>query len=472
MSPTDDPTLPRPPEDGEDSLAEVLGGFPRHLTTQLLDEESTRLARRRRVGAWALAAAVLLFALALPQPRLFLEGALPGSPGGPAPGLAADPVGGALGDWLGPFLAHQLALFSSALALALCLPVAMSIVARSGASWGIQLAAASAVILAPAAWLAGTSDRLGAGFLLVSLLLLRELWPGSPRARWRALVLWVPGTLLWPVMAGLLPAVLMATANRDEPTRLRWRRALRAGATALVAVAAGHALLAILAGEGLGPLLERVHLVETARNTGWTGPVEWLVAALVGVGPGAIGLLALALLRRDESEERPPLWLLAWCAVPLLIACLPAGGPSGLSPLHLLPVALLGTLDLLARQDERPGAWLALGLAAAQAAVLLATLRGLAATDPEGAWRALARFELDPGDLVVSDSPVHRAELARRWGLEVLEPGAGSPGRVSAARAPGQRVVLDLSDPEEAAALEAALAPGGPVARLRTLMDQ
>jgi hypothetical protein len=442
MSETDDPTLPRPPEDGEDSLADVLGGFPRHLTTRLIDEEGARVGARRRLGTWALAGALALFALALPQPRLFLEGALAGAPGGPAPGHAADLVGGALGGWLGAHLAHQVALVASALALALCLPAALSIAARTGAPRGQQLAAATVLLLAPAAWLGGTGDRIGAGYLLAQLLLLRAVWLGGPRGRRGALALWVAASLAWPALLWLLPAILMGTAERDVPVRARWRRALVAGATALLPVAAWH----LLGPEGPHGLARQLGLAgpETGAPL-WSAPLAWSASALAGLGLAVVGLAALVLVHRNESEERPPLWLLAWCAVPVVAACLGAGGLHELSPLVLLPVALLGALDLIARQDERPATLLAAGLALGQAGVLAAALLGLAATDPEASWRARARSSLEPTDLVITDSEVHRAELRRRWDLEALLPGEAAAAAASRAHAAGRRVVLDLT---------------------------
>ena len=462
MSSTNDPTLPRPPEEGEDTLADVLGGFPRHLTTQLLDEEVERGRGRRRLATWALTCALGLFALALPQPRLFLEGALAGSPAGPAPGWSADLVGGPLGGWLGMHLAHQAALVASALALALCLPASLSIAARSGAPWGQQLAMGMIVVLAPAAWLGGTGDRIGAGFLLAQLLLFRAVWNGGPGARRGALVLWALGALAWPVLLWQLPAVLMGTAEPAEPVRLRWRRALLAGATALVPVALGHAAALLGGSDLLGRLLLDGPPGEPLV---WTAPLAWVGTSLAGLGLATLGLAALVLVRREESEEAPPLWLLAWCAVPLVAACLGPLGPMELTPLVFLPVALLGALDLVARQDPAPGSWLAGGLGVGQAALLLGALGALDADDPDRAWRERARQELEPDDLVISDSEAHRAELLRRWNLEVVAPAEASTAALEAADSGGRRVVLDLQ-PGAIPSLPAGLQPvwlGGPV---------
>jgi hypothetical protein len=213
-----------------------------------------------------------------------------------------------------------------------------------------------------------------------------------------------------------------------------------------------------------------------------TERVEWAVRAVGALGVAALGLGALLFLRRGEAEERPPLWLLAWCLAPAVAALTTPPELAGFSAVLLVPVALVGLMDLVARQDEA----VARGLAVLLPGVQVGLLVGIVAFVQDGAfgdadprlqdWRERAIQGLEPTDLVVSRDPVHRELLVRRWNLEVV---AGHPSGLTAgvevparrAWAAERRVVVDVASfgPGVGAELVAALASrseGGEVVAL------
>lgn len=477
MSFNDDPFTAGLPQEGEDSMADVLGGFPRHLTTQLIEEGAERESWRQQLGVWALAVALTLFALALPAARTDLATAYAGSLGGPVLGGWPAGLNGLMPGLvlsLGAHGAEQVLLLLSALAYGLCVPVAFAITRPFGASFGLRLAAVLVVLLGAAPWLAGTSAMGGSVLLLFALELCRRTWSAPAGLRWRALVGLVLYALVFPILAWLLPAVLVAGLDGEGDSGARRRRALLGGGLALAALALGWFVQhANLGSPGSAALLSSLQLSPWSgalAGSPWYAIAAWSAATLGVLGVSFAGLAALPLLRRGESEERPPRWLYVWCALPLAVALLAPGALYGMTSLLLLPVALIGILDLLARQDEAPGRGLALLLVGAQVAGLAGALAYFRANDPLGPWREEAIQILEPSDLVISADPVHRELLVRRWDLDVTaaRPYGLTPGvetAVERAWAAGRRVAVDAGSFREGvgASLAAALAERGAV---------
>ncbi len=463
---------PLPPAEGQDSWQEVLGGFPRHLTTELIDEESAQRARREHIGGWVLGLALALFALALPQERLPWN--LVGEE------LAGRSLLHDLWQQLLPRFAEKLgvtsellALFFSAICYGACLPLALSFGRRLGIAFAPTLLASCLVIFSPAAWLAGTSPGLGSFALLVGLLLMRELWrDGSLRPALVALFwaagAWVHSGLLL-CLEGLLGSIRSrapgAAANRL--TRLlRLAVLLVFGVGAFLALQARELLSGGVGAESWMQSILRAYLPALSGSQSLLDSLGSLPRALLDLpiflGLVVIGLAALLLLKREEAEEKPPAWLWVWIGLPLLLLFV-------WSPMHpgdpavwiwLLPPGLVACLDLIARQDPRPavlGAALALAL---QLGVLAGVLQHRTQTDPLADWRASATEAFDPSDWILTADPAHHYLLGQRWGVEcrlVLDNDDLEALRDEAlanAHA-GRRVVLDLEQGQAPAALTA-----------------
>ena len=443
------PHPPTAPGDGQDSWQEVMGGFPRHLTTQLIDDRTAERSRKQGIAVWLVAVSLTLFALAWPQERL----------------LGTLPIEGWRGIGLGnvgwPFLAVELGkpfglgveamgLLLAAIGYGLCLPVALSIARQLGMGLRLALPTCLLALLSPGAWTAATSPGLGTLGLLFGLLLMRELWREGPSRVTRILGYWTLAATLDVGFAWTLPAVLLALRFRGSVTKGTRKDLL--GLVMAIGIAVYLFSLGLLAGmaQGAPPLyiVVRAYLLDLAGN--WSTPLAWAAVAVPTVGVAFAGLAGLVLVRRDEAESAPPRWLFAWCLVPAAVFALCGPVPFGFSYLWLLPPALIGCLDLIARQEEPvAAAWIA-GAVACTGIVLAATLWFVSSNDPLTAWRTHAQAFLEPDDLVLTTEPRHLYLLEARWGLEadLIEPGYLAEelaARVTRETASGRRILLDLA---------------------------
>jgi hypothetical protein len=442
-----------PPED-------LHGAFPRELTHGLVVAAEAAERRRLVLVEWGLGLALAAFALALPIEVLVGRGVQlvaelgAGRWSGPhfIPSLLAGLLGRA---GLG---AERAGFLLSALALALCVPLAGALGRRLGASARLATLGALVLGLTPVVWHAARLPGPGAPALAACLALAGALL-GDRRER-RVLVLATLAPLVDLTLAWLLPAVFLGSLGRG--TRVGRRRALYATAVPLAVLALVHALAAgIDPGrqlEALLPELARALLALDGRSAPWS----WLALTGLGaLGLGLAGLIALAVVQRGEEEQPPPAWIWAWCLGPLL-----AHGVGVLPPVWLAAPALLGGLDLLARVPEGKALRaLALG-GLAQACLLTAGGMALRAADPLADWRARADATLRGGDLFLG-ADGDRLHLARmRYGLPALDlrlhPDHWLPAALAASAA-GSRLVLDgtsAPDDPQTQALLRDLAPG------------
>ena len=384
---------PRPPEDELDTAQEILGGFPRHLTQRMIAEREGRAGARSMLGLLALGAGLAMLALALPDESLRPRELAALDVEGRSPSVHHGLV---LTVWaLGPWRFEQAAFLLSALLYGACLPLLVRLGQAVGVSRSVAIGVSLVVLLTPAGWDAATSP----GPLALELLL--EI--GLFSALWRL--------------------------REDDGPLARVRIGL--WGLALVFTALGSASFS---GGLLAP-----------------GGLAWLVG---GLGLGWAGLAALLVQPRNESEERPPAWLLLWAGGFLLLALrgwlLPL---RELDLLHLLPLAALGGFDLVGRRIEELRGWELPAAVAASLPLLLAA--GVLRPDPDRDWREQARAVLEYGDILVTSSPAHAHLAEQRWGLETwsgpAELLAVYEEQAREAMAAGRRVVLDIESAEAGA---------------------
>jgi hypothetical protein len=408
----DTPDTPLPPTEGNDTLQEMVGGFPRHLTTQLIEEGQERRSRRELTGGLLLGLGLAIFALALPQERLIGQQVQHLDPADATLAHIVDLVRGLALRFLG-MTPEQPGFVLEALAYGACLPVALAIGRRLGGSFGPTLVGSLVVLLSPVGWLAGTTPGLDALGLLCSLLCLHALWG---RARPQALMAtswWVFAAASSPANAWLLPAVVWA-GLRGQQKKFELAFSLPCIGVALF----------LLFSMPVGDLLEvdasLEHLWRAmlfGGSGGWGQVTAWVLGLVPGLGLAVLGVGSLFLLRRNESEGRPPRWLLVWCLLPALAVGI-GGSPTWSIPyLWLVPPALVGACDLLARRTDGFGLGWSLGALGVQLGVLSGVLVLLSATDPLEEWRRHARGVLEADDHVATPHREHAYLLANRWGI-------------------------------------------------------
>lgn len=390
-----------PPEDELDTAQEILGGFPRHLTQQMIAQRGRRSAARSGGGVLALGLGLTLLALAFPDEslsrrELAILDSEPGARFTPFRGLVS------LVHTLGPWSFEQAAFLLSAMLHGACLPLMVRLGKIVGVSRGVATGVALAILLTPAGWDAATS-------------------PG-------------PLALELFVATGLF-AALWKLRERDD------------GRARLTAGAWGLGLVAVMIEPVRGGRLALPDLQETL----------W---ALGGLGPAWVCIAALVLHPREESEERPPKWLLAFGLAPWALGWIAHMGGEP-QVIHLLPLAALGGFDLFGRRADELVGWElpATVLATVALTALVLPLR----PDPLQAWRESARRVLDPTDILITTDRDHAYLARERWRLDTW---SSPPELLHAFREEaqeavdrGQRVVLDL-DPGEESPWEGVLSLG------------
>ncbi|MFT7485490.1 MAG: hypothetical protein ACI9F9_001340 [Candidatus Paceibacteria bacterium] len=419
MSDPFQPHSPQPPADGQDTWQEVVGGFPRHLTTQLIDDESASRSRRELGACWLVGLALMLFALARPQERLLAGAGIENWRGIGIGDACWRTLAKTIADSWG-VAPEMVGLIVSAVFYGACLPIALVLGRQLGLEFRLALPVSLVILLAPGAWTAATTAGTGSVALLTGLLLMRELWREGPYRVWPVVALWALASLLDVGMAWTLPAIWLALASRQK----NWK--LDVGQAPVTLLAAGLAGYLLFAGpffdsngsKGALAVIKESYFFDFSAH--WSSPMAWAIAALAALGLALFGPASLFFLRRNHAESAPPRWLLAWILFPALGCALCASAPFGYSFIWLFPPALIGVLDLSARQDQPSGSVavpLALGL---QTLGLWGVLSFLSAGDPLREWRASASQVLEAGDWVLSTEADHLYLLERRWGLDAL----------------------------------------------------
>jgi len=149
-----------------------------------------------------------------------------------------------------------------------------------------------------------------------------------------------------------------------------------------------------------------------------TYPLLDVFLLVAGAWLGAVGWIAHA--RRNGISSRTGAWALFWIAP--IVATTALGSFRGELPLlATLPVAFAGLIAL-------QGRWFTLAITA----LVVSTAGSFVVhrNDPEREWRLAAEEQLDPDDVVVTESAVHAYLLRERYGLaavSVSPPPASSP---------------------------------------------
>jgi hypothetical protein len=418
--------------------------FPREQTTELVGQAEERRARRERLEPWAIGAGLAALALGLPSERLWGNvWSVPEHALGHA-GL------GALVRWA----AEKLALSAergwflvSAFAFGLSVPALTRLLERMGFEHRVALGATLVALIGPLGWIAATlpgpfhAGVLGA--ILLATALVRGPLDGtflrwSRGAAFALLACWLhPQNLL------LFPAVLLALSRRAPARAPRLGETVRACLFLALALGLALAILSTVRTSEAREALLRVLLA--GRSGGPLEILEWSGFLVLGLGLASVGLHALFVARRAPEESPPPRWLAAWCGVALvpIVAGAPAWAP--LLP-WLLVAAAMGVADWTARAASG-GPRLAGALAGQLLLTALATWV-FSATDPERAWREHARGALERGDLVLTSDPSHAYLLGERWELDtrLLAPSlTREEGERALSPNGGARVVLDGS---------------------------
>lgn len=371
-----------------------------HSAAELIPPQGPESSPARRlVAGWVLGAGLAALALAFPQERLIgqqLHRELGDWGGIPDPSA-----------WILERGGESVAFVVAALAFGACLPVCLSIARRAEHSFGVSLAVSLAVLLSPVAWLAGTTPGAAALGLLAMLLLWRSIWMKERPPILVVTALWCLASWCTPVAVWLLPAVAWAVGAAGDD-----RRRGRIAGLAVLGLGVLFALPIALASSTFA------RATVFGGSGGWGQIVAWGFGWLPALGVAGVATAVLFLLKRHESEERPPRWLLVWCLLPLAAVALGGSPTWEICYLWILPLALIAGLDVLARLEGRLTALVAPAAIALQVALLLGVVAFLARTDPLAEWRRVATETLEPGDLVLTTRGDHEYLLWRRWGLK------------------------------------------------------
>lgn len=457
VGPAGDPALEQ--SDERDSAAELVGGFPRHATRDLVEAQEAHERARLPLAGMLIGAGTALCALGLPTERLL----------GPGPGWI-DAL--ARGGWSG--------------SRGLYLPLAQLIDALPGVGAepaGYLLAAAALGALVTVLWNLGRRLEADASACGIAVLLVL----GAP-------VVWTAGTLAGPEVLGALGATytfsVLATGGRARGLRagvgwcfaagmaplylwclpaaawglVRGRSAGRAVSVGLAWALAwalvwlsGTAAAKQFAGTDAHGWLDLLRGLLRDVLAGGGGPEDasWLWIAVPALGASLVGLLGLFL--RGADDERAPAWVFAWCLLPALALGLGGRSDWELPWLWALGPLALGWFRLAANRPSWTGRLATLSILAVSIATLTAGRSVLRAGDPDAAWRDVLEREARRGDLLLTTDSAHQYLAMRRYGLrafEIHETARLSRGyrgeavedllrRIEPAHAAGSRVLLD-----------------------------
>jgi len=385
-----------------DSPVEVAGGFPRHLTRELLEEDTQREERRRWLAPWFLGGAYTLFALRFPVERVIGNFPVKAEAGESLWWRLLETGGG-----------ESLGFLLSALAAGLFLPLMIHALVATGLPRTPSLVAAICVGFSPLMIHAATLPGPEAAVGLASL---AALWFAAPHEAGRArtsaaIAMGVVAAILDPGGVLILPALLIRHFSRSGA---------RSSAPMYGWYGFAWGVVAVVALEIYWLLM----FPETLSN-----PDSAVLR--YAIFPGVLGL-GLALLmtgrlfhnQKDGLAEDTPSWLRIWVVGGVASLLFP-----GASGLCLAPVAAFAIADFLARGAQTTHRAAALILTGQ----LLLTLGGVLYVrthDPHHAWRIEFQETVQEGDHLISHDPAHRYLARIRWGFKAFR-GSDPLGKLS-----------------------------------------
>jgi hypothetical protein len=375
---------------GGDSPVELAGGFPRHLTRELLEEDSRQGARLRRLAPWFLGAAYVLFALAFPLERVIGSFPMKAEASESAWWLLLDAFGG-----------ESLGFLLSALAAGLFLPLMTLALIAAGIPRGSSLVASVCVCLSPLMIHAATLPGPEAAAALLSLAAFWIITPhdaGLPRTS-LAIAVGLAAASLDPGGLLILPALLTRHISRNTTLASSPQFGWRGFAWGVAAVVALELLCSLLLSDAPASRDSRV-----LRYAIFPG--------VLGLGLGLFFTAGLFQSRKAALAEYAPTWMRLWVVGGVISLLLP-----GASGACLAPVAAFAIADFLSRglAISRSAATL---LLAAQLTLTLGAVHHVRTRDPHSAWRLHFQDAAVEGDRLVSGDPAHRYLARIRWGFE------------------------------------------------------
>jgi hypothetical protein len=377
-----------------DDPVEVAGGFPRHLTQELLEERGRKEERRRWLAPWFFGAASILFALAFPLLRVIGNFPIKADAG---ESLWWSLLEGSGGELTGFVL--------SAIAAGLFIPLATHALVATGLPRGPSLTAVVCVGISPLMIHAATLPGPEA---LVGLLCLLAFWVAAPfevgpvRTS-AAITIGLGAALLDPGGLLILPALLTRHFSRSSTK-------LSLPMYGWYGVAWGVAfVVAIQILEGV--LMPDVPVSRDSRVLRYAifpGPIGLGLAFLAGFG--------LFRNHKESLTEDTPTWLRLWVVGGFASLLLP-----GASGICLVPVAAFAVADFLSRGIATTKSASAL-IIAGQLILGLGSLQHVRSRDPSSAWRMEFRSVAQEGDSLISGNPSHRYLAGIRWGFKTYRP--------------------------------------------------
>ena len=370
-----------------DNPIEVAGGFPRHLTQELLEEESEREERKRWLAPWFLGAAYTLFALAFPIERVIGNFPIKAEAGESLWWSLLESNGG-----------ESTGFLISALCAGLFLPLMTHALAATGLPRNSSLISACCVSISPLLVHAATLPGPESAACLVSLI---AFWAAAPHEVGRvrtsiAIALGVAAILLDPGGLLIMPALLMRHFSMGPS--LRSRSAFSGFAWCCASV---YMILPIW-----GFIFADAPLSRDSRVVQWA-----IFPGVIGLGLSLLFTAGLFKKRPNSMAEDAPGWLRLW----LLggIAALFFPNASGIC---LAPVAAFAIADFLARGTPKPRA-ISTVLITAQLILCVAAVQKVREKDPHAAWRRVFQEMVQEGDRLISNNPHHRYLSRIRWGV-------------------------------------------------------
>lgn len=379
---------------GSDDPIEVAGGFPRHLTQELLEEKARKGERRRWLAPWFFGAAYFLFALAFPLLRVIGNFPIKAEAG---ESLWWRLLEGSGGEVTGFVL--------SAITAGFFIPLATNALVATGLPRGPSLTAVVCVSISPLMIHAATLPGPEA---LVGLLCLLAFWVAAPfevgpvRTS-AAIAIGLGAAVLDPGALLILPALLTRHFSRSS-TRLSTPMYGWYG------VAWGVAFVVVI------QILEGILMpdVPVSRDSR-------VLRYAIFPGPIGLGLAFLAsfgLFRnyKESLTEDTPTWLRLWVIGGIASLLLP-----GASGICLAPVAAFAVADFLSRGVSTSQSAAAL-IIAGQLTLGLGSIQNVRSRDPSSGWRLEFRNLVEKGDSLISHNPSHRYLARIRWGFNTYHP--------------------------------------------------
>ena len=379
---------------GTDDPVEVAGGFPRHLTQELLEEKERRGERRRWLAPWFFGAAYALFALASPLLRVVGNFPIKAEAGESLWWALLEVSGGEVTGFV-----------VSAVTAGLFIPLATHALTATGLPRGPSLTAVICVGISP---LMIHTATLPGPEAMVGLLCLFAFWVAAPfevgYVRTSAAIgIGLVAALLDPGGLLILPALLTRHFSRSNSR-------LSMPMYGWYGVAWGVAFVVAI------QIMESVVMPDVPVSRDSRVLRYAIFPGPVGLGLGFLAGFGLFRNHKESLAEDTPAWLRLWVVGGIASLFLP-----GASGICLAPVAAFAIADFLSRGVATTRGAAAL-IIAGQLVLGIASIQHVRSRDPSTGWRLEFRSLVQEGDDLISGNPLHRYLARIRWGFKTFHP--------------------------------------------------